>query len=63
MSPNRSRRWTYRVAAEFGHKDITDDVTEIGREKSWALWWARDSQAEAWARHFAALKGSNDRAL
>ncbi|MGH7701417.1 MAG: secondary thiamine-phosphate synthase enzyme YjbQ [Gemmatimonadales bacterium] len=28
----RSRRWTYRLAAEFGHRDITDDVAELVAE-------------------------------
>ncbi|HXF96662.1 MAG TPA: secondary thiamine-phosphate synthase enzyme YjbQ [Gemmatimonadales bacterium] len=29
MSPPRSQRWTYRLAAEFGHRDITDDVARF----------------------------------
>lgn len=28
----RSRRWTYRFAAEFGHHDITDDVARFVAE-------------------------------
>jgi secondary thiamine-phosphate synthase enzyme len=31
MSP-RSRRWTYRLPAEFGHQDITDDVARLVAE-------------------------------
>lgn len=26
---NRTRRWTYRLAAEFGHQDVTDDVAGL----------------------------------
>ena len=32
MSQNKSRRWTYRLPAEFGHKDITDDVAGLVAE-------------------------------
>ncbi|HEX9705859.1 MAG TPA: secondary thiamine-phosphate synthase enzyme YjbQ [Gemmatimonadales bacterium] len=28
----QSRRWTYRLAAEFGHEDITDDVARLVAE-------------------------------
>ncbi|MGH9262118.1 MAG: YjbQ family protein, partial [Acidimicrobiales bacterium] len=27
--PARSRRWTYRLTPEFGHKNITDDVATL----------------------------------
>lgn len=29
MSGQRSARWTYRLAEEFGHRDITDDVARL----------------------------------
>lgn len=32
MSGKRSGRWTHRLAAEFGHKDITDDVARLVAE-------------------------------
>lgn len=28
-APARSRRWTYSLAAEFGHQNITDDVARL----------------------------------
>lgn len=32
VNGKRSARWTYRLAAEFGHKDITDDVARLVAE-------------------------------
>lgn len=32
MSGKRSARWTHQLAAEFGHKDITDDVARLVAE-------------------------------
>ncbi len=31
-APARSRRWTYSLAAEFGHQNITDDVARLVAE-------------------------------
>lgn len=32
MSATRTRRWTYRLDAEFGHRDITDDLARLVTE-------------------------------
>ncbi len=32
MTHKTTQRWTFRLAAEFGHRDVTDDVTALVAE-------------------------------